>query len=132
MSDELESLRTRDTSVHVIPKSTQKKQISKSPKKKQAQGGFAGLKKGFLNASLSDPIAKEVPPMKKLAKQTTSTEKNSTNSGKDDIPHIKPKSKASGLELPEVQEAMKDTFPFLEKNGQSDLCSVVNYISVFS
>ncbi len=131
MPDDLDRLRTRDTSV--IPKSTRKKQVAKSPKKKkQAQGEFGGFKRGFLNPSPSDQVPKKISPVKKPnIKPTTSTEKESKTSGKDDVPHIKPKSKVSGLELPEVQEAMKDTFPFLEKNGWSDLYSV-NYISVFS
>ncbi len=123
MSDDLDRLRTRDTSV--IPKSTRKKQVAKSPKKKkQAQGEFGGFKRGFLNPSTSpsDQVPKKISPVKKPnIKPTTSTEKESKTSGKDDVPHIKPKSKVSGLELPEVQEAMKDTFPFLEKNGWSDL-----------
>lgn len=109
MSDELELLRSR-SAVKAASKPTEKKQQAVGPKKKQVQGGFGGLKKGFLSSSC--PSEKTIKP----AKPAASSEKVHTLDAKEKIPHLK-KSKASGLELPEVQEAMKDSFPFLEKNG---------------
>ncbi len=110
MSDELEKFRYRGKSAKAASKPTEKKQTAIKSKEKQVQGGFSGFKKGFL---FSDPPEKK-SATKKLSKQAASSEKVEQNT--DEIPHIK-KSKASDLELPEVQEAMKDSFPFLEKNG---------------
>ena len=101
---------------------------------------FGGFKKGFL---FSQPSRKDSSQKLKnkseIGKPSTSSsdsipsgEKNkrdtdtSNNSKKDDdnIPFVKPKSeeaaRGSGLEFPEVQSAMKESYPFL--NTKSNQC----------
>ncbi len=114
MSDELEKLKSRSKPTKAASKSTcisEKKQAAIGHKK-PVQGGFGGFKKGFLSSVSSE----KKPAAKKPSEPTASSKKVESKASKE-LPHIK-KSKASGLELPEVQEAMKDTFPFLEKNGK--------------
>lgn len=83
-----------------------------------SRSSFGGFKKGFLVSS-SDSICqvkKSLPP------QNTSAPPNSTGqtttTGSKNIPLIKPKHETkSSLEFPEVQEAMKESFPFLQTQG---------------
>ena len=71
----------------------------------QSQKSFGGFKKGFLNN-----------PKPKKGKSQSLAEPGK----KDDIPVIKPKNpeqKKKGMEIPEVQEAMKSNIPSLENKG---------------
>ena len=71
----------------------------------QSQQSFGGFKKGFLNN-----------PKPKKGKSPSLAEPGK----KDDIPVIKPKNpeqKNKGMEIPEVQEAMKSNIPSLENKG---------------
>lgn len=71
----------------------------------QSQKSFGGFKKGFLNN-----------PKPKKGKSPSLAEPRK----KDDIPVIKPKNpeqKKRGMEIPEVQEAMKSNIPSLENKG---------------
>lgn len=71
----------------------------------QSQKSFGGFKKGFLNN-----------PKPKKGKSPSLAEPGK----KDDIPVIKPKNpeqKKKGMEIPEVQEAMKSNIPSLENTG---------------
>lgn len=138
MSEELEKLKTKavSTVVKEQAKPPQKIQATKAATRgKQSKGGFGGFKKGFLNTGSTKPsseklLAGERPsqldaisvtekPATKSTKQkrTNKSTKDISSPDKDKIPYIK-KSKASSLELPEVQEAMKDKVPFLENNSE--------------
>ena len=78
--------------------STVARTVETPPSVVQGNGGFAGMKKGFLNKAITN---------KKKAS--------------DDIPFIKP-SKAAGvsnLRIPEVQEALKT--PLLGSTGGTEL-----------
>ena len=71
----------------------------------QSQKSFGGFKKGFLNNP--KPKKGKSPSLSKPGK-------------KDDIPVIKaknPEQKNKGMEIPEVQEAMKSNLPSLENKG---------------
>ena len=71
----------------------------------QSQKSFGGFRKGFLNN-----------PNPKKGKSPSLAEPGK----KDDIPVIKPKNpeqKNKGMEIPEVQEAMKSNIPSLENKG---------------
>lgn len=71
----------------------------------QSQKSFGGFKKGFLNN-----------PKPKKGKSPSLAEPGK----KDDIPVIKPKNpeqKNKGMEIPEIQEAMKSNIPSLENKG---------------
>ena len=80
--------------------------FSKTPKASESQRTFGGFKRGFL----TNPQPRKV---------------NSTHSSKSakesaDMPVIRPKNpehKTKGIEIPEVQEAMKSSIPSLENKG---------------
>lgn len=91
-----------------IPTDPSTKKITESSSKNhslaqsQSQKSFGGFKKGFLNN-----------PKPKKGKSPSLAEPRK----KDDIPVIKPKNpeqKNKGMEIPEVQEAMKSNIPSLE------------------
>lgn len=134
MTEQLERARKSrqkpQSSVHLSKDPTaQTKAAPLHEKKKETRnvGGFGGLRKGFLSGS-----APASPPNRGVKAKVQSS--GSTNLGVemtkdpggqgavevtvDDV--IRPKqqgSKNSGLEFPEVQEAMKESLPFL--NTQS-------------
>ena len=80
--------------------------FSKTPKASESQRTFGGFKRGFL----TNPKPRKV---------------NSTHSSKSakesaDMPVIRsknPEHKTKGIEIPEVQEAMKSSIPSLENKG---------------
>lgn len=115
-------------------KLAQRTESKTTSKNDQSLSTFGGFKKGFLSGgseqsrkkqSQEKAPSKPVPSGPKptptgevpVAKQSTVTSEHKAPQAKGDVPYIKPKSKASGLELPEVQEAMRETFPFLETQG---------------
>lgn len=83
-------------------KKTESSSKNQSLAQSQSQKSFGGFKKGFLNNP--KPKKGKSPSLSKPGK-------------KDDIPVIKPKNpeqKNKGMEIPEVQEAMKSNIPSLE------------------
>lgn len=83
-------------------KKTESSSKNQSLAESQSQKSFGGFKKGFLNN-----------PKPKKGKSPSLAEPGK----KDDIPVIKPKNpeqKNKGMEIPEVQEAMKSNIPSLE------------------
>ena len=88
-----------------------KKEKTSKPKETNTGGGFGGLRKGFLFGSAPEPAA---PSTEVKAKVQCSTPKDQS-AAVDDV--IRPKQQTSNLEFPEVQESMKQSFPFL--NTQS-------------
>ena len=94
---------------------------------KDMEGGFGGLQKGFLFSSKPPKSAtaseKSKTGSRKSIKYSTGAGQGTSGQGTsgqgtsevaDDI--IRPKkqnSESSGLEFPEVQEAMKESYPFL-------------------
>ena len=91
--------------------STKKKSDQQSP-------SFGGFKKGFLFSS-SDSKSR-VNKTQKCSVSPSSSVKGTAANTQDsaDIPLIKPKQKdKSNLEFPEVQEAMKESFPLLQSQG---------------
>ena len=75
-------------------------------KSAESQRTFGGFKKGFLTNP--KPRKGNPTPSSKAVKKDA------------DIPVIKPKNpeqKAKGMEIPEVQEAMKSSIPSLENKG---------------
>ena len=92
--------------------------------KKDTPSSFGGFKKGFLFSNPEKKSGKET-----AQKQTSSKPRNESSSKAthgnvsetaEDIPFIRAHSSGSGtkgLELPEVQEAMKNKFPFLQTQG---------------
>ena len=101
-------------------------------KKDAAASTFGGLKKGFLFGSTEKQGGRKPTQKtegKKLAATVTKTgvasskrtSKGTTgSSSSDDIPFIKPQDGATskGLEFPEVQEAMKESYPLLRSQGE--------------
>ena len=96
---------------------------------KSSEGsGFGGLRKGFLSGSSSktptvagDLSSKTRPRSKSDKPKSNGTDNPAnlrTSSGVDDIIHPKVSGKSSGLEFPEVQEAMKESFPFLNTESK--------------
>ena len=80
--------------------------FSKTPKASESQRTFGGFKKGFL----TNPKPRKV----NSAHSSKSMKKSA------DMPVIRPKNpeqKTKGIEIPEVQEAMKSSIPSLENNG---------------
>lgn len=78
----------------------------KDSKPTESQRTFGGFKKGFLTNPKPKKVNFTLPskPAKKSA----------------DIPAIRPKNpeqKTKGIEIPEVQEAMKSSIPSLENKG---------------
>ena len=98
-------------------------------KKDAAAETFGGLKKGFLFGSVEKQGGRK-PAQKTEGKKLTPTagvasskrtDKGTTgSSSSDDIPFIKPQdgAKSKGLEFPEVQEAMKESYPLLRSQGE--------------
>lgn len=84
----------------------------------QGGNGFGGLRKGFLTSS-SEPRQRDQKGKVQRSDSTSAKLPAAAEMTVDDV--IRPKqqqnSKSSGLEFPEVQEAMKESFPFL--NTQS-------------
>ena len=81
--------------------------LPQSVKSTESQKTFGGFKKGFLTNS--KPRKGNPTPSSKPAKKDT-----------EDVPVIRPKNpeqKAKGMEIPEVQEAMKSSIPGLENKG---------------
>lgn len=144
----------------VPPSISKSGSIHREDKKRQAKekagetgSGFGGFKKGFLfssKSSSSSPASTKNNCVHLKSKDETSSEKlDSTTSlhattkppkdqgtleAVDDV--IRPKqqdSKSSGLEFPEVQQAMKNSFPFLNTEGEllsSLLCNINHIVSV--
>ena len=80
--------------------------LHKGQVRAQDKKTFGGFKKGFLN-NPKPRKGKPSPSLKPLKKD-------------DDMPIIKPRNpeeKSRGMELPEVQEAMKSNIPSLENKG---------------
>lgn len=83
-----------------------------------SSSSFGGFKKGFLVSSSDSKcqIKKALPPQKASAPPNSTGQ--TTNADSKNIPLIKPKHEIkSSLEFPEVQEAMKESFPFLQTQG---------------
>ena len=108
--------------------STQKKAVVHSkPKVKHtvdSSSSFGGFKKGFLFASSDSKHQVKKKPVSKSQKTssspTASQASTKTSAEGNDIPFIKPKDKdkdKSSLEFPEVQQAMKESFPLLQSQG---------------
>ena len=77
---------------------------SKTSKASESQRTFGGFKKGFLAN----------PKPRKVNSTQSSTKKS------EDMPVIRPKNpegKSKGIEIPEVQEAMKSSIPSLQNKG---------------
>ncbi len=96
----------------------QSQRESKSSKKSSSGASFGGFQKGFLSGSQTpgSRSSKTIPTKKSGAAKNVSERVID-----DDI--IRPKisaqnSKSSGLEFPEVQEAMKESFPFLNTESK--------------
>lgn len=131
MSEELERLKSLRTKHSVdiqtigskspvnvnVSKSEQQKSNSIAKMKGQGDSkSFGGFKKGFLVSS-SDSKCQEKKTSHHPQKLSAPPTKMTGTSSKD-IPLIKPKPEAkSSLEFPEVQEAMKESFPFLQSQG---------------
>lgn len=80
--------------------------FAKTPKASESQRTFGGFKKGFL----TNPRPREV----------NSTHSSKSTKKSTDMPVIRPKNpeqKNKGIEIPEVQEAMKSSIPSLENRG---------------
>ena len=119
---------------------------STAVKKDSTAASFGGLKKGFLFASAersdrkkpatrttasssSKPNASAADG--KSSPKTSAAEgsgagkssRDSQRSSPDDIPFLKPKDgqRSKGMEFPEVQEAMKESYPFLRSQGEAPL-----------
>ena len=87
-----------------------------------SRSSFGGFKKGFLVSSSDSKcqVKKALPPQKTSALPDSTGQ--TTNTGSKNIPLIKPKHETkSSLEFPEVQEAMKESFPFLQTQGKSKM-----------
>ncbi len=96
--------------------------INKPVKKKSAQEskGFCGFQKGFLSGSSKNP--------RNTTKSSSSSSEAIKESHKasqhvDDIIRPKNTSGKSGLELPEVQDAMRETYPALATDSKHNLTS---------
>lgn len=85
-------------------KAKDKPEAKAQPRSEHHPSQFGGMRKGFLFAS-----AKEEPKKQKTAAGKTRQSKPSTSSSAAaaEVPFIKPAEKQKGLELPEVQAAMK-------------------------
>lgn len=80
--------------------------FSKTLKARESQATFGGFKKGFL----TNPKPRKV--------NSSLSSKSTKNTA--DMPVIRPKNpeqKNKGIEIPEVQEAMKSSIPSLENKG---------------
>ena len=138
MSEELDKLRSgrRVNPTHLKPtpgptsvsSKADHRAVTKTSKKDESSSGFGGFEKGFLfGGSGKKPkepqgkVRSKAPPSGDGPSQSAATSGKKAPQPKDDIPYLKPKSKASGLELPEVQEAMKETFPFLQTQGMQSV-----------
>lgn len=79
-----------------------------------SKSSFGGFKKGFLVSSSGSKSCANRPP----APPTSSRAATKASSKDSNIPLIKPKHKEkSSLEFPEVQQAMKESFPLLQSQG---------------
>lgn len=107
-------------------KSKEKKEV----KKEHKESGFGGFQKGFLFRSepQSKSVSKSAGPMPNSAAAASQQQSSSSSTVKvakavpeDDV--IRPKmsaSEKSSLEFPEVQEAMKESFPFLNTESEHE------------
>lgn len=82
--------------------------------------GFGGFQRGFLSSSKSASASstKTGGSTGRKVGTTPSNVSQGTSEPDDDV--IRPKqqdSKSSGLEFPEVQEAMRTSYPFLQSEG---------------
>ena len=94
---------------------------------------FGGFKKGFLFPSSDSKSRVRGAPVSQKTSSPPTTTRAQTKS--DDIPFIKPKDKEkSSLEFPEVQQAMKESFPLLQSQGKRNIvhaASYTNYLITF-
>ncbi len=122
---QLASLHTAENSTTATSVSVTS-QPQDTKKKKTSGSSFGGFQKGFLSGSKQSSSAR---PSAKPSKTKLSPDQGQANSvngqseGKgavkpaDDV--IRPKQqKSSSLEFPEVQEAMKESFPFLNTDSK--------------
>ena len=80
--------------------------FSKTSKASESHRTFGGFKKGFL----TNPKPRKV----------NSTQSSISTKKSADMPVIRPKNpegKSKGIEMPEVQEAMKSSIPSLQNKG---------------
>ena len=90
------------------------------PKLKDSVDSFGGFKKGFLFPSSDSKRQVKGAPVSQKTSSAPTTTKTQTKS--DEIPFIKPKDKEkSSLEFPEVQQAMKESFPLLQSQGKRNI-----------
>ena len=95
-------------------KAKDKPEAKAQPRSEHHPSQFGGMRKGFLFAS-----AKEEPKKQKTAAGKTRQSKPSTSSSAAaaEVPFIKPAEKQKGLELPEVQAAMKASLGSFGSHG---------------
>ena len=89
-----------------------KKEKTSKTKETNTVGGFGGLRKGFLFGSAPESAT---PSTEVKVQSSSAKTPKGQSAAVDDV--IRPKQQTSNLEFPEVQESMKQSFPFL--NTQS-------------